>query len=256
MLTASDLSRPEMALVAHGLLARLVARKQQGPAEPALDAFIPELDQVASALGEHVGGKAAEDAKRRAALAKQDEADDEVDAWLKHHEAFLRIAGARRTGPHAAAAEAIHDAVFPDGLAHVDDPIPQENQLCRGAITILRAPEHAPTLAAIGLPSVWLDQWEAALDASDAAFAATQAAREAKRAHVGGGVDAEAEFGDLAVRLRRYIGSRASRKDKARIAEGRMLLEPLIAALEKAEKERAARETRKKKQAKPEAGTG
>lgn len=90
----------------------------------------------------------------------------------------------RRHAPRLSAApQALHDAAFPDGLAHIDDPVPQENQLCRGAVTILRAPEHAPAIAAIGLPAVWL------------------------------------------------------------------------AALQKAEKERAARETRKKKQAPPQPAT-
>lgn len=245
----ADLTRPEMHAVATGLLARLVARQQAGPPEPALDAFIPELSTVAMTLDTHVTGKTLAHAQRLAALAKVEEADIEVDTWLRHHHAYLQIEAGRRAGPNVLAARALFQAAFPDGLAHVDDYVPDENQSCRAALVVLNAPENAATIAAIGLPPEWPARWAQALDASDAAFAAAQAARAARGTHVEAGENAEADLVDLVVRLKRYIGSRATRKDKAKQAEGQALLEPLTTVLEKAERERAARETRKKSEA-------
>jgi hypothetical protein len=138
------------------------------------------------------------------------------------------------------------DAAFPHGLSHVDDYIPEENQFCRATIAVLRSTEQAPTVAAIGLPSTWTNNWEVAIDESDAVFAEVNAARESKSGHVDEGVDAEDDFVDIVVRLRRYIASRASRKDKAKQAEGRELLHPLTEALKKMATEQAARETREK----------
>lgn len=245
----ADLTRPEMRTVAVGLSERLQTRAQQGPLEAALDAFIPELDGLATSLDEHVTGKTLEDTKRRAALVKLAEDDDEVDTWARQHHAFLGIAAGRRTGPNVAAAKAVLDAAFPDGLAHIDDYIPDENKLCRDALLVLRAPESATTLAAIKLPPSWQAEWETALDNSDGSFKAVQGAREARGTHVDAGRDTEADFIDAVVRLKRYIGSRASRKDKPKIAEGEALLEPLMSVLAKGEKERAARQTRKKNEA-------
>ncbi len=42
------------------------------------------------------------------------------------------------------------------------------------------------------------------------------------------GQDAEADFVELCVRLRRYVASRAKSSDKARVAEGKTLLAPLL----------------------------
>jgi hypothetical protein len=246
MSSAADLSRPEMLDVARGLLSRLRARKKKGPKEEALDGFIPQLKAVVKSLETHVDGKSSADAARRAALAALDVADADVDAWLRHHEGFIWIEANRRNGPHAAEARATYDAAFPDGLAHVDDHIPDENRLCRASIAVLRAPEHAATMKAIGLPADWTTKWEAAIDLSDARFAEVAKARLKKSAHAGAGLDAEADFVDLAVRLRRYVGSRASRRDTEKVAEGNELLAPLVGTLKKAEQEKATRATKKK----------
>jgi hypothetical protein len=245
MARISDLPRPVMRDIGRALLRGLTSRRDAGPAEPALDAFIPELEQVVARLDRHVGGGELADAGRRAALARLELADCTVDTWLRHHESFVYIEATRRVGPHVPAAKALHASAFPEGLGIVDDYIPDENRACRSAIAVLRAPENTQALSAIGLPAGWLDQWEAALDESDAAFNEANSARQARTDHVGKGQDTEADFSDLAMRLRRYVGSRASRNDKARIAEGKQLLAPLVEALKKADTDSKARATRR-----------
>jgi hypothetical protein len=240
-----DLPRPVMRDVGRELVKGLVARRDAGPAEPGLDAFIPEVEEVVVRLETHVGGGALADAGRRAAVARQELADGDVDTWLRHHESFFSVEASRRVGPHAAAAGAIHGAAFRDGLGIVDDYIPDENRACRTAISVLRAPEHAATLEALRFPMAWLDAWEGALDESDAAFRDAERSRLDRSTHVGHGRDAEVDFADTALRLRRYIDSRASRDDKARIAEGKRLLAPLLSALKKIKTERLARATRR-----------
>jgi hypothetical protein len=143
------------------------------------------------------------------------------------------------------AAQALYAATFADGIAHVDDYIPDENRLCRQTIAILRTPEHASTVAALGLPSQWTNAWETALDESDRTFAEITRTRETKSAHIDDGRDAEVEFVDIVVRLRRYLDARTSRTDKAKIAEGRELLAPLLDALKKLATEKASRATRR-----------
>jgi len=245
MARIADLPRPVMRDLGRELLRGLTSRRDAGPAEPALDAFIPELEGMVSRLDTHVSGGELADAGRRAALARQELADCNVDTWLRHHESFLYTEGNRRIGPHVAAANALHAAAFPEGLGIVDDYIPDENRACRSAIAVLRAPEHATTLSAIGLPSGWLAQWEAALDESDGAFRDASQARQARADHIGKGQDTEADFVDLTLRLRRYIDSRASRNDRARLAEGKQLLTPLLNAMKKVDVERRARATRR-----------
>jgi len=250
MSTVAELSRPQMLDVGKEILKRLKKRKTQGPKEDALDAYIPELSDVVKSLDTHVEGKVAADAARTAMLARSEAADIDVDTSLRHHEGFVFIEANRRGGPNVTAAKALYAAAFPDGLGHVDDYIPDENRLCRDAITVLESPEHAAAVKAIELPAAWLPKWKAALDESDQAFDEVKKARDDKKTHVGAGQDAQTDFVDVMVRLRRYIGSRAARSDKAKIAEGRTLLDPLLTMLDKAKAEKGARATRKAK-AKP-----
>jgi hypothetical protein len=185
------------------------------------------------------------DAARKALLARLEDADIDVDTFLRHVESYIKIEATRRSGPNVAAAQALHSAAFPRGLEPVDEYIPDENRLCRDSIAVLRSPEHAPTVIAIKLPEAWIPSWEAALDESDAAFDALSRSRTSKSVHVGGGQDAEDDFVDAAIRLRKHVESRASRNDKAKIAEGKELLAPLLDALKKARTEERARATRR-----------
>ena len=246
--TASELPRPTKLDVSKALLARLISRRQTGPSEELLDSFIPLLEDTATRLEVHVEGKAVADGARKALLQRLESVDCDVDTWLRHHESFIGIEARRAVGPHVDAAKALHAAAFADGIAHVDDYIPDENHLCRQTIAILRSPEHAATVAAIGLPSQWTNAWETALNESDRAFAEVTRTRETKAAHVDDGRDAELEFVDIVVRLRRCIDARASRTDKAKIAEGRELLAPLLDALKKLATEKSARATRRQGQ--------
>jgi hypothetical protein len=216
-----------------------------GPPEPALDAFVLELSDLLKALGGSVAGNTAAAAERLARLAELDAADDEVDTWYRHIESYVSIEANRRTGPHVQGAENLHHAAFPDGLAHVNDPVADENRICRTALAILRSAEFAPVVTAIGLPTGWLDRWEKALGASDAIHAEIDKARAARKTHISTGQDAEADFVELMPRLRRYVASRAKASDTARVAEGKEMLAPLLDAMARLKATAALRATKR-----------
>lgn len=242
--TLNQIPRAQKREIASAVLANLKARAVQGPAEPALDAYIPELGDIESALATHVTAATLADAKRTARLARLEEADCAVDTWYRHIESYLYIEANRKIGMHIVKAAALHKAAFPHGLAHVNDPIADENRICREALMTLRSGEYAPTVQAIELPTVWLNRWESALDDSDKAYAEVEEARTTKQSSVSAGRDAETEWVELFVRLRRYIASRAKRSDHARKQEGKALLAPLLDLLHKMNAQAAARATR------------
>jgi hypothetical protein len=250
MPTASDLPRPEKLKVAREITKRLKERKEKGPPEEALDNYIAEFEQIETNLDTHVSGGVVADAARHALLLRVEKADGDVDADFLHHESFIWVESRRRHSPHAAAAESTYRAAFPDGSDPVDAYIPVENRYCRNAIAVLREPQHAAVMLAIKLPPSWMPQWEADLNESDTAFAELEKIRATKKGHTGGGVDAENDFVDAMVRFRRYIGSRAKRTEKEKIAEGKALLAPLDDALEKLRREAAARATRREQASK------
>jgi len=174
-----------------------------------------------------------------------DAADAKVDTRMRHIETYLEIEARARRSPYASAARALYDAAFPDGLGPIDDHIIDQNIYCRMALDALRAPEHQATLAAIELPAAWVDAFEVSLKASETAMDQLLKARGEMHAHVGLGRDAEANWVDLMVRLRRPIASRTKKGDTARQMENKRLLEPLLVALQKLDAEAAARATRK-----------
>lgn len=220
-------------------------RRAAGPPEPTLDAYIDEIEPVVTALEQGVGGQVHAAAALKALHARVEAADIDVDTRLRHHFYYINVEATQRSGPNVADARALEAAAFPDGLAHVNDYIPDENRLCRNAILAMRSPEHAATVAAIELPAGWIDRWEKALNESDAAFDAVQKTRAGKSIHILTGQDAEVAFVDVMLRLRSYIGSRASRADKVKSAQGNLLIAPLLDALAKARAEERARGTRK-----------
>lgn len=230
--------------IAASILANLKDRATRGPAEPALDAYILELTDVDTALATHVTAATLADAKRTARLARLEEADSDVDTWYRHIEGYLDVEANRKIGVHVVKAAALHKAAFPHGLAHVNDAIADENRICRESLMTLRSGEHAPTVQAIELPTAWLDRWEKALDESDKAYADVEEARNTKQSSVSAGRDAETEWVELFVRLRRYISSRAKRSDTVRVQEGKALLAPLLDVLHKMNALAAARATR------------
>jgi len=247
----NQIPRAQKREIAASVLANLKERAARGPAEPALDAYISELTDVEGALATHVEATTLADAKRTARLARLAEADVAVDTWYRHIESYLDIEANRRMGPHIVKAAALHKAAFPHGLAHVDDPIADENRICRESLMTLRSGEHAATVQAIELPVVWLARWEAALDESDQAYADVEEARPTKQSSVTAGRDAESEWVELFVRLRRYVASRAKRSDTARLQEGKTLLAPLLDVLNKLNAQAAARATRQRNTTEP-----
>jgi hypothetical protein len=241
--TLNQIPRPEKRDIARKLHANLTARAAAGPAEPALDEYISDLDTLVQALTAPLAGNLLADAQRTARLAELDAVDSEVDTSYRHLESYVAIESRRRAGPNVASALALHKAAFPDGLAHIDAPIPDENRVCRESLTVLRSAEYAPTVDAIGLPASWLNSWESWLTQSETIYAAIEKARTARRAHVSAGQDAETDFVELCVRLRRYISSRAKSSDKPRVAEGKALLAPLLDQMAKLRASAAARAT-------------
>jgi hypothetical protein len=246
MATLNQIGRGKKPGISDGISSRLAARMAAGPPEPGLDIFIGELNAVTSELGSHVTGKSEANAARTALEDAVDAADAKVDTCLRHTESYVDVEALDRRSPNAVAARALHDAAFPDGIGPINDYVIDQNVYCRGAIAALRAPEHQGTIAAIGLPAAWIDQFEVAVGASEAAMDQLIAVRGDKSAHVGLGRDAEVAWVDIMVRLRRYVASRAKRGDMAKQIENRQLLEPLLVALEKLDAEAAARATRKK----------
>ncbi len=255
MVTIAQLPRPAMAKAGREILNLLQARQSAGPPEPALDGYVAEIEPVITALEQGVGGQVLAASALKALLANVEAADIDVDAWLRHHFYYITVEASRRSGPSVAGARALEEAAFPGGLSHVDAYIPDENRLCRNAVAALRSPEHASTAAAIGLPMEWTNAWEAALTASDAAFEEVQRARTGKTIHVLAGQDAEVAFVDVMVRLRKYIDSRAPRRDTVKVAQGRALLAPLLDLLSKERAEERARATRKEHAKKEAEGT-
>lgn len=243
MSAMNDIPRTEKRDLAQKLRTNLADRAAAGPAEPALDAYITELDALIQALTAPIMGNLLADAQRTAHLAALDGIDCEVDTCYRHVEGYIDIEAHRRVGPNVVSALALYKAAFPNGLAHVDDPIPAENRVCREALTILRSKDYAPTVTAIELPLSWLSKWESWLDQSETVYAEIEHARTARKTHVSAGQDAEADFVEICVRLRRYVGSRAKSSDKARVAEGRVLLAPLLDEMARLRATAAARAT-------------
>ena len=250
----AQISRPEKLKIARQIRDNLAARQNQGPAEPGLDAFVSELSEVSVRLDVHVAGRVTTSTAWQMQLARVDSADVGVDTWLRHVEGFVFVEANRKEGPHAGDCKALYAAACPDGLAHVDDRVEEENAVCRTMLSVLRDPANAPLLEAIEFPMVWLDWFDAAISESEAAVDALIGARTGRSTHVVLGRDAEAEWVDVMLRLRDYVNSRAGRRDVAKQAEGRTLLQPLLAAAQRLRVEAATRATRKVKAAEEPAG--
>jgi hypothetical protein len=248
MTTASRLPRPVKAAVAQAIGNNLARREQGGPPEPALDAFIPQLQGVATRLSTHVEGKDSADNTRRAQLLRLELGDMRVDKRLRHVTFYIRVEAEARGGPNVEHAEMLHEAASLGEMStYVDAYVPDENRYCWNVIKTLEHPDHAAAVVAIGLPKEWLTEWKAELTESQEAFDAAGLARGDQGTHTGAGQDAEADFTEIMFRLRRYIDSRADRRDTVKVAEGKGLIQPLLDALEKAKVDAAARATRRKK---------
>ena len=225
----------------------LIERQKADPTEVALYAYIPLFDGLATRLGTAVGDKTAAQAARDTRLVKLENADDEVDRWYRHTYNHLDAESLRRTGGHGPIVLALLLAAFPDRLARIDDHVEDENEYLHKASAVLRAPEHAPLLAAIGFPMSSLDNLDAALAVSDAALDEVEGARDDRKGAIGHGQGAADEWADAFTRYRKYIASRATKRgNPALYKEGQELLAPLVDELDRIGAERAARATREK----------
>jgi hypothetical protein len=241
-----NISRTDKCGIIKCLHALLSERQQKGPAEPGLDAFIPELSILATRLTTHVTGRVLAEATRETQLARAEEADVDVSTWFRHIESFLFVEANRSSGPNVSLARGLYNAACPSGLTHINERIVEKNVHFAETLTVLKDAENAEAIGALKLPVVYLEAFEAALKESDSAIGEVIEARGDKTTHIDLGRDAEDAWVDLIVRLRRYIESRASRTDAARVAEGKALLKPLLDAIEKLKADAAARATRRK----------
>lgn len=76
----NQIPRPQKRDLAQKLHDNLAARAAAGPAEPALDGYVVELELLIGALSGPITGNLLADAQRTARLADLDAADAEVDA--------------------------------------------------------------------------------------------------------------------------------------------------------------------------------
>lgn len=241
----TDVPRAERLDIVRNLLAALVSRQQSGAPEPALDAFIPELEALLTGLESRPSGDALGDALRAGRLARAELAEVDVDTWLRHIESFLLIEASRRRGKHLLLARDLFMAACPDGLSHIDVRVVEQNAHARETLAVLKAPESAAAIVAVELPTWWITKLEAAIIESEAAITEVIASSSDRSSGFSLDRDPEDEWVDVMLRLRKYLGARARRTDFVRIIETRTLFRPLLDALQKMRAEAAARDSKR-----------
>jgi hypothetical protein len=251
MASFSQVPRDEKRRIVAEVHDNLVARATSGPVDTVLDPFITKSATLRDSLAEQVGDKSAAQAERAALLAESDVDDDEVDRWYRHGFRYLEVESLRRHAPEHAAIDALLTAAYPDGLAHVDDRIPDQNEEVRQALGALRHPEHAATVTTILLPVSWLDSLEAAVKKSESSFAAYQATFSQASTAVAMGRDAENEWVKWARALGHAISLRSSGADIDAVEEGKRLISPLTNAVRQLRSQARARATKRKPNAGP-----
>lgn len=206
----------------------LASRAAAGPAEPGLDAYVARLAELVKALAISSPPPRSADANRLVLLGRVETISGEIDTLYRHTESYVRVESRRRLRRDATHAVAVHEAAFPDGLAHLEDPLCDERWLFRTTIAILRSPRLLPALKAIGLPTTWLDAWNVwlvrATENDEALEASLKARTDSQRA----GQDPAMDFLEICVALRRQAACRAAFSDKPRLAESKALLAPLL----------------------------
>lgn len=244
--TPAQIIRKKKGDIANDIAALLIEREKATPNEPALYAYTPLFTDLGARLTTAADDNTAAKAARETRLVKLAIADDEVDRWYRHTHDYLQNEALRRTGDVGKLAHALLVTAFPDGLGRINDAVEDENEYLHEAVGVLRKPEHAPTLAAMDFPMSFLDSLDRALVVSDAALDEVTKARDDKTGAIESGRDAEDEWIDAMVRFRKYVESRATKRDKARYEEGQKLLAPLLDELARIKTERLAKETREK----------
>ena len=238
--------RAEKKRVASEIHDNLVARATSGPPDALLDPFIAKTAKVCDAVGVQVDDKSAALAEKAALLAANDVDDDEVDRWYRHIFYYLEVERLRRHGPDEAGVEALLNATYSDGLSHVNDRIPDQNDEVRKTITAFRNPEVAGTLAAIAFPLVWLESLDAAVQKSAASFSAYEAAMGDASTAVAMGRDAEDDWVEWARALTHANALRSSGAAIDVVEEGKRILAPLTNAVRHLRTQAKTRATKKK----------
>jgi hypothetical protein len=141
---------------------------------------------------------------------------------------------------------ALLSTAYSEGLAYVDDRIPDQNEQVRKTLVVLRDPQFADTLVAMDFPTSWSDRLEAAVDRSDKSFAAYQATFGNASTAVALGRDAEAEWVQLARTITHTIALRSVGGDPDVVEEGKRLIAPLTNAIRQLRSESRTRKTKRK----------
>jgi hypothetical protein len=246
MASLARIPRVDKRRIAAEIHDNLVARATSGPPDAIVDPFIAKSAAIRDALAAQVDDKNTALAERSALLAENDVDDDEVDRWYRHTFWYLEVEGLRRHAPQHAAIDALRVAAYPQGLAHIDARIPDQNETVRQSLSVLRNPEYASTITAIALPSAWLDALELAVKKSDASFAAYQAAMGQASSAVAIGRDAEDDWVQWARALSHAIALRSSDANGDVAEQYKGLIGPLTNAvqlLRTQEKTRATKRT-------------
>jgi hypothetical protein len=251
MASFKHVPRDEKRRIAAEVHDNLVARAASGAADPIVDPFIAKSAIMRDALAEQVDDKDAAVAERTAMLAESDVVDDEVDRWYRHTYRYIEVETLRRHAPEHAAIDALLTAAYRHGLAHVDDRIPDQNDEVRQTLIALRHPQHAATVTAILLPTVWLDALDAAVKKSDASFAAYQATFGQESTAVALGKDAENDWVQWARALSHAIALRSTGADIDVVEESKRLIAPLTNAVRLLRIQARARATKRKQDKTP-----
>lgn len=239
-------TRDEKRRIASKIHDNLVGRAAKNAADPILDPFIPRSAILRDGLAEHVEEKGTALAERAALAAEVDVKDDNVDRWYRHGYRYIEGETLRRHAPEHAAINALLKAAYPDGLAHIDDRVPDQNEEVRLTLIALRNPEHAATMAAILFPADWVNTLDTAVKESDASFARYQATFSQSSGAVALGRNAEVEWVDWAKAISHAIALRSSGASAEVIEEGKQLIAPLTDAVRQLRIQERARATKRK----------
>lgn len=245
MASFAQVPRDEKRRIAGEVYDNLVARATTGSADSILDPFIAKSASVRDALATHVEDKSAAIAERHALLAENDADDDEVDRWYRHGYRYLEVEALREHAAEHVSIVALLKAAYPDGLAHVDDRVPDQNEEVRKTIAALRHPENAAALAAIQFPIGWIDAMELAVKKSDGSFAAYQAAIGQGSSAVAMGQNAEDAWVNWARGLSHAIALRSAGANIDVVEEGKRVLAPLSNAVRQLRSQAKTRATKK-----------
>jgi len=225
------LSRPEKAEITIQIRNNLVARKDKGPEEKALDDLIPQCDAMAASLQSSVGGKSDAGSVEVASRAERRAAHSAVRREYRKIQGFLSTAVTHNSGEKADAIQEVYDDACPGGAAILDKRIKAVNTHARETVRSLRTDAHQVVLVSIGFPFSWLDGLEQAVIKSEAMVGAVGQAKLDGAQHAARGRDAEDDWPDLMRQLQGALRGRVGKGDLEKELENETLIHPLTEAL-------------------------